>query len=129
MPRLHPDRKSVRTTLCAAAILALAVCTPTIAPDHPAPSSPSGTVAPLFTMSWPQPRQYSEDWSLPLTSEAHSRACPHDGDSFRVKHFEQSPVESPTQVLITFRCDDGTFAPVKIFLQPREAAASGSESN
>jgi hypothetical protein len=116
---------AVRTILCAAALLGLAGCTPDPVPDYPVPS-PTGTDAPLFTMSWPQPRQYSEDWSLPLFWEAHRRACPGDGDDFHVKHFEQTPEESPTQVLVTFRCDDGSLAPVKIFLQPR---ASASESN
>jgi hypothetical protein len=77
-------------------------------------------------MSWPQPREYSEDWSVPILFEAHRRACPGNDDGFRVKHFEQTPEESPTQMLVTFRCDDRSLAPVKIFLQPR---ASASDSN
>lgn len=116
---------AVRTILCAAALLGLAGCTSEPLPDQPAPS-PTGTAAPLFTMSWPQPREYSEDWSLPMLWEAHRRACPGDGDDFSVKHTEQAPQVSPTQMLVTFRCDDGSLAPVKIFLQPR---ASTSESN
>jgi hypothetical protein len=58
--------------------------------------------------------------------EAHRRACPGDGDDFHVKHTVQTPKDAPTQMLVTFRCDDGSLAPVKLFLQPR---ASGSDSN
>jgi hypothetical protein len=108
------------------AFMALVGCTPDPLPDYPAPATSTGAVAPLFTMSWLQPREFSEDWSLPITWEAHRRACPHDGKDFSVKHFQQSPEDSPTELLITFRCDDGTLAPVKVFLQSRDALRPGS---
>ncbi len=107
--------------LAAAAVLAVLAtgCVtggPTIGPDYPWDSlaSPTKTAAPMLTMSWPEPRRYSEDWNVPLIWEAHRKACPDDGDDFSVKTFKQSPGE----VIVTFRCDDGTITSVKVALRP-----------
>jgi hypothetical protein len=119
MPKWHPLSMVAVKVLGAAAILA-ALATgciggmPTIGPDYPTLYSPTETPAPMLTMSWPEPRKYSEDWSLPLTWKAHRKACPHD-DDFSVKTTEQSP----GQVIVTFRCDDGTITAVKVGLRPR----------
>lgn len=91
---------------------------PTIGPDYPWDDSVfPPTTTPMLTMSWPEPRKYSEDWGLDLDLEAHRKACPNDGDDFSVKTTERSP----GQVIVTFRCDDGTIIPVKVALRPRES--------
>lgn len=108
--------------LGAVAVLAVlsTACTgpPSIEPDHMKPASPTNVR--VLTMSWPEPRRYSEDWSLQLIWDAHHRACPQDGADFSVNAFEQSPERSPRQVLVTFRCDNGTVTPVKVILRSQE---------
>ncbi len=82
------------------------------------PASPTNVR--VLTISWPEPRRYSEDWSLQLIWDAHHRACPQDGTDFSVNAFKQSPERSPRQVLVTFRCDNGTVTPVKVILRSQE---------
>jgi hypothetical protein len=112
----------VARVLGAAAVLALlgTGCIeggPTIGPDYPWDSVVPPTKTPMLTMSWPEPRKYSEDWDLDLDWEAHRKACPDDGDDFSVKTFERSP----GQVIVTFRCDDGSSIPVRVILRPQDS--------